>query len=400
MGQRRLLSIDGGGIRGIIAISILCEIEKQLQTKGYGRLSDYFDFISGTSTGSIIATGLATGMTATEILEIYKTEGKKIFSPAQWTWTNLAESSTFSQVPCLKTFLQLFGWLIPKQKKELLLRNILAKYSGKELLKVLKSKFPNEMTLGSQTLRTNLMIVTKNVTRSEPWFFVNNIASDKLALDDPKANRFLKQNANIPLSDIVRASCAAPTFFPPHKFLAGQQEYEFVDGGVSSFNNSSFQLFLEATDENYGSNWDTGVDNLLLVSIGTGYSSAEIKFGEAQFYDNLSWAKYIAGNLMEDANQQQNLLLKLISYQRKKGSQNNDLESKYLTYCRFTTSFTEPRFKQLEKHGLKTGLNPSDYIQMDYPQAIKADVFEENLRSIGEAIAKEQFDLGLFEGFF
>ena len=83
--MRRILSIDGGGLKGIIPAAFLAGVEDQIN----GNVGDYFDLIAGTSTGAIIALGLALGLPAAEILAFYETEGARIFhqetiSPKPW----------------------------------------------------------------------------------------------------------------------------------------------------------------------------------------------------------------------------------------------------------------------------------------------------------------------------
>jgi patatin-like phospholipase/acyl hydrolase len=78
-GPRKLLALDGGGIRGVITLGVLAEIEKQLQVQ-FGRnedfvLADYFDYIAGTSTGAIIGTCLAVGMRVGEVTRFYQESG-------------------------------------------------------------------------------------------------------------------------------------------------------------------------------------------------------------------------------------------------------------------------------------------------------------------------------------
>src|SRR5215472_4377434 len=77
---RKLLALDGGGIRGVLTLEILAEMERQIHdATGIARLGDYFDYIGGTSTGSIIAAGLAIGMSATELLKFYQDFGAQMF---------------------------------------------------------------------------------------------------------------------------------------------------------------------------------------------------------------------------------------------------------------------------------------------------------------------------------
>jgi hypothetical protein len=74
------LALDGGGIRGVLSLEILAEIERKLAVKtGLTRLGDYFDYIGGTSTGAIIAAGLSIGMTAAELLQFYREAGVSMF---------------------------------------------------------------------------------------------------------------------------------------------------------------------------------------------------------------------------------------------------------------------------------------------------------------------------------
>ena len=79
----RILSLDGGGIRGVITLGILAEIERQLarltSAPGRFRLSRYFDYIGGTSTGAILAAGLARGMSVAQLLRFYQTKGAAMF---------------------------------------------------------------------------------------------------------------------------------------------------------------------------------------------------------------------------------------------------------------------------------------------------------------------------------
>src|ERR1700756_5573416 len=85
VGQKKLLAIDGGGIRGVLALETLQRVEDLLKAKSGNadfRLADYFDYIAGTSTGGIIAAGLSIGMSVQEILEFYQEAGAQMFVKA------------------------------------------------------------------------------------------------------------------------------------------------------------------------------------------------------------------------------------------------------------------------------------------------------------------------------
>src|SRR6516225_9471154 len=79
---RRMLALDGGGIRGLITLGILERIEKLVKEKTGGQLCEYFDYIAGTSTGAIIAAGLARGMTVDDLIKFYTSCGKQMFDPS------------------------------------------------------------------------------------------------------------------------------------------------------------------------------------------------------------------------------------------------------------------------------------------------------------------------------
>ena len=105
----------------------------------------------------------------------------------------------------------------------------------------------------------------RNATTDSPWPLSNNPA----ALYNRPDREF--RNLDIPLWQLVRASTAAPTFFPPEVIdIGGGKSFVFVDGGVTMYNNPAFQLFLMATLEPYNLGWATGEEQMLLVSIGTG----------------------------------------------------------------------------------------------------------------------------------
>ena len=230
-GPRRMLSLDGGGIRGVLTLEILARIETLLRAH-YGRddlvLADHYHFIGGTSTGAIIASGLALGMSVAEIQRFYFECGAEMFRRAGW----------FQRLHHL--------------------------YSATPLRDKMKSVFGEDTRLGSDRLRSLLLVVTRNAKTDSPWFVTNNVNAkyNDRALPDC--------NLDIPLWQLVRASAAAPVFFSAEEIDLGPNRFVFVDGGVTTYNNPSFLMFLMATLEPYGIRWPTGIDRLLLTSVGTG----------------------------------------------------------------------------------------------------------------------------------
>ncbi len=271
--QRKLLALDGGGIRGIVSVEVLARIESLLRAElGKGDdfvLADYFDFFAGTSTGAIIACCLSKGMSTDKIRTFYLESGQEMF------------------------------------KKNSLLARLRAKYDDDPLTGMLKTELGEDTTLGSQDLRTLLLMVMHNVTTDSPWF-VNNNPYDKyndLGRDDC--------NLQLNLAQLVRASTAAPVYFPPEFVQIGQQTFVFQDGGISMYNNPAFAAFLMATVQPYQIQWRTGESSLLVVSVGTGWSAEldnEVNRGGRLITGN---AAVLAPTLMNGAKAEQDTLCRV-----------------------------------------------------------------------------------------
>ncbi len=280
-GQKKILSLDGGGIRGALTLGYLKKLEDILKAKFSGnpdfRLCDYFDLIGGTSTGSIIAASLAIGKTVDEITKLYMDLGGKIFGEKR-NWWNPMET---------------MKWLK-------------ANYSYKAMEDGLKYAYGN-LTLGSKELKTGLCIVAKRADTNSIWPLINH----------PKGKFFdsnLGKNKDIPLWMAVRASSAAPTYFAPQMIeVMADQQAAFIDGGLSMANNPSLTLLMIATLKGFPFHWEMSEDNLLFVSIGTGYSVFKKYVKEIDDSTMLSWASNIPDMLMQDASWQNRVMMQWLS---------------------------------------------------------------------------------------
>jgi uncharacterized protein len=271
-GQRRLLACDGGGIRGIIPIEILARIEAELRASS-GKpdlvLADYFDYVAGTSTGAIIATLVALGKSVDEIRAFYIESGAEMFEKAR-LWERF------------KT-----------------------KFRDDKLSAMLQRVIGTDTPFGSERLRTLLMIVLRNATTDSPWPLSNNPGA-KYNLPGTAG-----RNTDLPLWQLVRASTAAPTYFPPEVIRVEPHEFVFVDGGVTMYNNPAFQLFLMAATEPYRLCWPTGEEKLLLVSVGTGASANANASLSPEEMNLLYNAGSIPGALMSAALHEQDFLCRV-----------------------------------------------------------------------------------------
>lgn len=272
-----MLALDGGGIRGVFTLTVLEQIERQLRAETGDddlRLGQYFDYIGGTSTGAIIATMLSWGMPVEQVMANYIEQSKAMFRKQSWYQRHkykfqAAGLTSFFQ----STFVEDDGSLA---------------------------------TLGTEKLKSKLLVVTRNATTGSPWPLTNN--------PDAKYNdrNQLGCNLDLPLWQIVRASTAAPSFFPPEVFvITGEGDFSkgeacaFEDGGVTPYNNPAYLLYLKATLPEYRTNWDVGTDKLSLVSIGTGLS----KTGRAKSEINLlQTATSLPTSLITSFSQYQDLL--------------------------------------------------------------------------------------------
>jgi uncharacterized protein len=255
---RKMLALDGGGIRGVLTLSILKAIEAKV-----GRLCDYFDYIAGTSTGAIIAAGLAKGMTVDELIAFYRDTGTAMFQRTRF------------------------------------LERLNSLYRDGPLQQQLKQVFGATTDLKPGHLKTLLLVVTRNVTTDSPWPISSN--------PEARYNLLSRSDCNlcIPLWKLVRASTAAPIYFPPEVIEVDPNDdsksFVFVDGGVTPYNNPAFLLYRFATDPAYRLEWPKGEKNLLLVSVGTGAATTEGATADDPEGNMLSTGLGIPGALMYGA---------------------------------------------------------------------------------------------------
>jgi len=242
-----MLAIDGGGIRGLLTLGMLQRMEQLLAAdSGLGtdfRLCHYFDYIAGTSTGAIVAAGLARGMSVATLIQFYKDYGREIFEPAH---VLKRLSSLYTADPLRLHLQQAFN----------------ADDDGHW------QEGAPDRNLFPEHLKCLLLVVTRNVTTDSPWPISSN---PDARYNDPNRKDC---NLNIPLWQLVRASTAAPIYFPPEVLnwdpADPAKSFTFVDGGVTPYNNPAFLLFRMATHPAYRLGWKTGESNLQIVSLGTG----------------------------------------------------------------------------------------------------------------------------------
>ena len=230
-GPKRILSLDGGGIRGLISLQVLKRMERLLREATLNprlRLAEWFDFLGGTSTGAIIASCLALGMEVRQIEEFYCRCAHEMF------------------------------------RRSSLVERLWYHYEKDPLSRKLQEILGEDTTLGSEQIGTLLLLMVRNATTDSTWPISNNPRA--LYNDLARANC----NLRLPLWQLVRASTAAPSYFPAERIRVGARPFLFQDGGVTPFNSPAFQMFLMATAGPYRVGWEAERDSLLVVSVGTG----------------------------------------------------------------------------------------------------------------------------------
>jgi hypothetical protein len=370
----KLLALDGGGIRGIITIEVLGRIERTLQERlGAGddfTLSQYFDYIAGTSTGAVIATCLSLGMRVDEIRQFYLESAELMF------------------------------------EKAAIYKRLRFKFEDEPLANKLRTVFAEKTrephpTLGSAGLKTLLLMILRNATTDSPWPLSNNPkAKYNCPPDRPGCNLAL------PLWQVVRGSTAAPTFFPPEQIEIGTNRFIFVDGGVTMYNNPAFQLFLMATVEPYNLCWKPRrPEDMLLVSIGTGTSPQPNGKLEPDQMNLLFNASTIPSALMFAALNEQDFLCRVFGkclegdvLDREIGSMvegsgahgwRAPLESKLFTYVRYNAELTTDGLARL-------GIND---IEPEHVQKLDSVKYKHELQRVGEAVASNKVKAEHFDGF-
>lgn len=352
-GPKRLLALDGGGIRGLVTLGYLARIEALLRER-FGDpnlvLSDYFDLVGGTSTGSVIAAGIALGWPIDKLRGLYHQVGRDAFTPK-------------------KSWLGVVG------------RALGAKFDERPLEVLLRQHF-GERELGSADLRSGLMVVVKRADTGSVWVLVNN-----------PEQPFFEMNRHMKLWEVIRASTAAPTYFRPRSVsdVGGGERAVFVDGGVSMHCNPALQLFMVATLAGFGFGWPAGDDSLLLCSVGTGHHSLKARQADLEGYTNLHWAGLLISQLMADAAELNETLLQWLSnsptqrpIDRQIGSLEHDVLGgrPLLTYLRYDVQLEED---DLQKVGLRYSAERVAELREMSNTANIAD-----LDSIGQAAAQAQ----------
>jgi len=279
MDMKRILSLDGGGVRGIFTLQILSRIEALLREERKAPdlvLADVFDLIAGTSTGAIIAAFLALRKPVVEIERLYTEFGPFMFKREAWY----------------------------RQWKRKYRADAVADFFREHFSEDADQDAP--MLMGSSRLATKLLVLMRNATTGSPWPVTNHPDAHYNDRSRPDCN------LDVPLWKLLRASTAAPTFFAPERVDFGRRKFLFVDGGVTPFNNPSLIAVLMATLPQYGFAWPSGREALHVVSVGTGSERIHLPNKMAEAITVMDQIKFAVPALIDAASTQQDMLCRVL----------------------------------------------------------------------------------------
>ncbi|MEL6663463.1 MAG: patatin-like phospholipase family protein [Pseudomonadota bacterium] len=295
-GPKRILALDGGGIRGLLTCGILRHIEDTLRERiapGPERdafvLADYYDFIGGTSTGSIVAAWLALGKPVKELQDLYMTMGSEIFSN-------------------------------PRVLPQIFVSRFDARKLDEQLGVHLEDR-----TLDSTDLKTGLGVTAKRMDSGSAWILTNN----PRARFWERSEENNRPNKDYVLRNVVRASAAAPAYFDhvDVQIEEGAEPGAFMDGAVAGLNNPSVAFWLYTTIPGYGLNWNVGAENLLITSVGTGQFRQRFSSRKLGRMVAVQQAVFSLAGSIQDVGNNQLMIMQALSKPRHPYPMNADVDS-------------------------------------------------------------------------
>jgi predicted acylesterase/phospholipase RssA len=239
----RILSIDGGGIRGILPAMVLADLERRTNRP----VIDLFDLMVGTSTGGLVALALACPdgegkprHSARDIIKLYEVEGKRVFSRSVWHKIRSVGNLTEGKYPSAG------------------IEGVLQDYFGECRLK---------------DALCEVVVPAYEIERRMPFFFKT-------------ANARQKSYYDYPMKTVIRAATAAPTYFEPTQIQIGgpNDYYALVDGALFAYN-PAMCAYIEALKR------FQGYDSVIMVSLGTGKLTRRLPYDEVKDWGAARWAQ-------------------------------------------------------------------------------------------------------------
>lgn len=289
----KLLSIDGGGIRGIIPAIILDKIEQRTGK----RISQLFDLIAGSSTGGLLALGLTkpnlenpgeAQYTAQDLINLYKEQGQRIFTEEE-KFIETALERANSQLRNLLKQLSL-----PFSLPEIDLNNLRGpKFTSRGRQEVLTQFLGNTPI---QKALKEVFITSYDTELRTPIFFTNNELAEKTG------GNFRKICKDFTMTQAAMATSAAPTYFEPYQVpttTTNSGYYSLVDGGVFANNPTSLAIMEAIISHKRATKETIGLDDILVVSLGTGSLTRIYRYQDIRGWGSLNWVLPLLNVVMD-----------------------------------------------------------------------------------------------------
>jgi predicted acylesterase/phospholipase RssA len=248
---RRILAIDGGGIRGLIPAAVLASLERATGAPA----AAHFDFLAGTSTGAILAAAVGAGFSGERLQALYRTRGPELFR----------------QIPVISLLRRIFAGHL---------------YDVARLRTLIVDELGDKASWRINDVPRDVMVTAKGVDDGQQWYFVKD-----------RPGQPPGRTGGLSLVDCVTASAAAPTYFEPLE-IAGIGP--LVDGGVGVAGNPTYQACVEAFE--YTSDYEPA--STVIVSLGTGRY-----LGRRRPTWLWSWVQWVLGEMFRSPGEQQTELV-------------------------------------------------------------------------------------------
>lgn len=283
-GPKRILSLDGGGVRSAMSIAILHKIDAILRQRHGGsrqfHLADYFDLVGGTSTGAILASLIVTRkFTISEIRDVFFELARRTYGRRRFSLNAGREGQCFSDRRLRHTLMEIFG----------------------------------DATLNDDRIATGLAIFGKRIDTDETIIFHNNPNAAGFKAGEKGGSGF----GRYLIAGVLRASTGAPAQFSPSTVnlleKPGKYSGVFVDGSVTPYNNPALQLYLLSTLNDTGFGWQSGPDALQITSVGTGALCRTMGPSEARQLRPQRRAREALTSMLDDVDHASDVMMNMIS---------------------------------------------------------------------------------------
>lgn len=348
----KVLSIDGGGIKGIVPAMILAEIEKRTETP----ICELFDMIAGTSTGGILALGLTkpnkdknkAQFTAQELVDLYVTQGETIFQK------RIDKKISSFQKNAIQTVLNAFGIDIDP---EYLFSSRYGRSGKREVLNKWLGTTPIKDAL------TEILITSYATNLRMPFLFTSHLKKEQKY---KKAENFRAVCEGYEMQQAALATSAAPTYFKPYPLYTPSQLEAMcmlVDGGVFANNPTSIAVIEAMKSYEMKTGDNISLDEILVVSLGTGRTNSQLNIDGIENWGQIKWIEPLINMVLNGQSE-------VVDYQMEQLLlTNSHISNQVRQYYRF-----QPRYAEIKARNYSVAKDDLVYVNDEMDNASKENI--------------------------